>query len=142
MKKFTDFRGVTDEQWTQVAPFFHQEKRNPKDGRGRPLADTRSVLDGVLWVLYSGSTWSEMPRRYPPFTTCHRRFKVWCESGVFGYVTDALAGYGTEDMREIVRSRTRGVWSHPFSERRDRTCTPQTETAGAFDTVHCSVPMA
>jgi transposase len=142
MKKFTDFRAITDEQWTQVAPFFHQKKRNPNDGRGRPLADTRSVLDGVLWVLYSGSAWSEMPHRYPPYTTCHRRFKAWCESGVFGYVTDALAGCGRGDMRDIVRSRTRGVWSHPFSERRDHAVLPGMQTSGAPETIHCSVPLA
>jgi transposase len=125
MENFMDFRGITDEQWTRVSPFFLREKRSVKDGRGRPLSDTRSVLNGVLWVMYSGASWSDLPGEYPPYTTCHRRFKAWCESGIFGHVSDALAGWGTVNIRDLVRSRTRGVWSHPFSERSDHADAPK-----------------
>jgi transposase len=140
MKKLTPFREITDEQWERVSQLLLQENRKLNDGRGRPLADTRSVLNGVLWVMYSGAAWSEMPRNYPPHTTCHRRFKAWCESGIFGRVTDALAGCGTGNMRDLVRSRTRGVWSDSFSERRDHAGTP--ETPGPFERIAHGVPKA
>lgn len=119
MKELAPFREITDEQWTRVSPLFLEESRKLNCGRGRPLSDTRSVLNGVLWVMYSGAAWSWMPRTYPPHTTCHRRFKAWCESGIFERVTDALAGSGAMSMRDIVRSRTRGEWLHSYSERRD-----------------------
>jgi len=31
----------------------------------------------MLWILGSGAQWSELPRRYPPYQTCHRRFQNW-----------------------------------------------------------------
>jgi transposase len=50
------------------------------DNRGRPWHDTRSVLNGVLWVLDTGAQWRELPEKYPPFQTCHRRFQQWIRS--------------------------------------------------------------
>ncbi|WP_425559155.1 transposase [Kistimonas scapharcae] len=34
-----------------------------------------AVLNGILWVLRTGSHWYEMPDCYPPYQTCHRRFQ-------------------------------------------------------------------
>ena len=50
------------------------------------------MLNGVLWVIYSGATWSAMPRRYPSYQTCHRRFKVWHETGTLLNVMRELYG--------------------------------------------------
>jgi transposase len=67
---------LTDQQWTIIEPLF-EEKRRP-DGRGRPWRDARAVLNGVLWVLRTGAPWHDLPDRYPPYQTCHRRFQQWC----------------------------------------------------------------
>jgi transposase len=42
-------------------------------GAGRPWANPRGVMNAVLWVLRTGAPWAELPRRYPPCRTCHRR---------------------------------------------------------------------
>jgi transposase len=39
------------------------------------------VLNGVLWVLGTGAQWRELPGKYPPFQTCHRRFQQWVRTG-------------------------------------------------------------
>jgi len=62
-----------------VEPVLRPRRR--PDGRGRPWHDTRAVLHGVLWVLGTGAQWRELPERYPPFQTCHRRFQQWVRSG-------------------------------------------------------------
>src|SRR5580700_1363173 len=49
---------------------------------GRPWQDTRAVLNGVCWVLRTGAPWHDLPRRYPPYQTCHRRFQQWQRSGL------------------------------------------------------------
>ena len=67
---------LTDEQWEVVEPVLRPQRR--ADKRGRPWHDTRVVLHGVLWVLGTGR---ELPERYPPFQTCHRRFQQWVRSG-------------------------------------------------------------
>ena len=56
-----------------VEPVLRPARR--QDNRGRPWHDTRAVLHGVLWILGSGAQWSEMPAKYPPYQTCHRRFQ-------------------------------------------------------------------
>lgn len=70
---------LTDEQWGVVEPVLRGARRS--DNRGRPWQDTRAVLNGVFWVLGTGAQWRELPERYPPYQTCHRRFQQWVRSG-------------------------------------------------------------
>jgi transposase len=70
---------LTDQQWELLEPILRPQRR--ADNRGRPWHDTRAVLNGVLWILGSGAQWSEMPTRYPPYQTCHRRFQQWEREG-------------------------------------------------------------
>jgi transposase len=99
-------RDINDEEWQRVAPLL-PELRPRSELRGRPLANTRSVLNGVLWVMYSGATWSAMPRKYPSYQTCHRRFKTWYESGVLKRVTEQLAGSASEELCNLMEARMR-----------------------------------
>ena len=66
---------LTDEQWELVEPILRPVRRS--DNRGRPWHETRAVLNGVLWILGSGAQWAEVPSKYPPYQTCHRRFQQW-----------------------------------------------------------------
>ena len=61
------------------------------DNRGRPWHDTRSVLNGVFWVLGTGAQWRELPEKYPPYQTCHRRFQQWIRSGKLEQALKLLA---------------------------------------------------
>jgi transposase len=70
---------LTDEQWELVEPVLRPARR--EDNRGRPWQDTRAVLNGVLWILGSGAQWAELPSKYPPYQTCHRRFQQWVREG-------------------------------------------------------------
>jgi transposase len=99
-------RDITDEEWQRVAPLL-PELRPRSELRGRPLANTRSVLNGVLWVMYSGATWSAMPRKYPSYQTCHRRFKAWYESGALKRVTEQLLGTASEELCGLMAARMR-----------------------------------
>jgi transposase len=44
---------LTDEQWAVVEPILRPARR--ENNRGRPWHDTRTVLNGVLWILGSGA---------------------------------------------------------------------------------------
>jgi len=85
---------LTDAQWAILEPMF-RPKRRP-DGRGRPWRDTRTVLHGVLWILRTGAQWRELPSKYPPYQTCHRRFQSWQRSGLLTRTLQTLA----EDLRD------------------------------------------
>ncbi|MFP3566563.1 transposase [Paraburkholderia sp. SIMBA_030] len=100
------YRDINDEEWQRIAPLL-PELRPRSELRGRPLANTRSVLNGVLWVMYNGATWSAMPRKYPSYQTCHRRFKAWYESGVLKRVMDLLFGAASEELCSTMEARMR-----------------------------------
>ncbi|AOJ10419.1 transposase [Burkholderia mayonis] len=102
----TPYRDINDEEWQRVAPLL-PELRPRKELRGRPLADTRAVLNGVLWVIHSGANWSAMPRRFPAYQTCHRRFKAWHESGALKRVLVELFGAESDDLCELMAMRMR-----------------------------------
>ncbi len=81
---------LTDAQWEVLKPLV--EPKTPGLRRGRPWADTRSVLEGVLWILRTGAQWAELPRaKFPPYQTCHRRFQQWVGEGTLVEVLRALA---------------------------------------------------
>ena len=85
---------ITDAQWAVLEPLFRPKRR--ADGRGRPWQDTRAVLNGVFWVLRTGAPWHDLPSRYPPYQTCHRRFQSWQRSGLLIRLLQKLA----EDLRD------------------------------------------
>ena len=86
---------LTNEQWLRIEKCIPPMKRKP-GGRGRPPRDARSVLNGILWILRTGAPWKDLPERYPPYQTCHRRFQQWERSGVFQKILKVLL----EDLRE------------------------------------------
>ena len=81
---------LTDEQWDILKPLIPEPPRRA-DGRGRPWKETRDVLNAVLWILRTGAPWQDMPKEYPPYQTCHRRFQQWNRAGVVARLLQALA---------------------------------------------------
>jgi len=63
---------LTEEQWAVLEPLLPEEERLPTGRRGRP----REVLSGILWVLRTGAPCKDLPKRYPPYQRCHRRFQI------------------------------------------------------------------
>ena len=79
MAKYTRF--INDDKWKMLKTLLPAPKRNPKGGR--PPADNRMVLEGILWVLRTGARWQDLPNWYPSPSTCWRRLKLWEEQGVW-----------------------------------------------------------
>lgn len=84
---------LTEAQWQALRPLLASKQR--PDGRGRPWRDARAVLNGILWVLCTAAPWHDLPDRYPPYQTCHRRFQQWQRDGTLTRLLHALA----EDLR-------------------------------------------
>jgi transposase len=83
---------LTDGQWEYIRLLvkWEQEQRQRPDGRGGRWSDARRVLNGVLWILRTGAPWQDLPPRYGPSSTCHRRFQQWVQSGVLEGILWAL----------------------------------------------------
>lgn len=89
---------LTDDQWRVLEPLLpeREQSESSRPKGGRPFRPARDVLNGVLWVLRTGAPWADMPGRYPPYQTCHRRFQRWVEEGTLKRILHALA----EDLRD------------------------------------------
>ena len=81
---------LKDEQWAVIEPLMPVVPLR-EDKRGRPRRSSREIMDGILWVLRTGAPWKDIPDRYPPYQTCHRRFQEWNEAGVMDRILEALA---------------------------------------------------
>ena len=75
---------LTEFEWRVIAPLL------PNKPRGAPRVDDRRVLNGIFWVLRSGSPWRDLPERYGPYTTCYNRFRRWTKAGVWDRIMDAI----------------------------------------------------
>ncbi len=93
---------LSDAQWQLIEPILRPQRRS--DGRGRPWQDTRAVLNGILWVLGTGAQWRELPNKYPPYQTCHRRFQQWVRAGkrelILRVLAKELQARGKLDLKE------------------------------------------
>jgi transposase len=86
---------LTNEQWKRIEAIIVSSTPS-KDPRGRPARDPREVLNGILWILRTGAPWKDLPQRYPPYQTCHRRFQQWVKQGIFRRIAQELV----EDLNE------------------------------------------
>lgn len=81
---------LTEAQWALLRPLLPKGETAEGTRAGRPYRDAREVLNAVLWVLRTGAPWVDLPRRYPPYQTCHRRFQRWVQRGVLTKILAAL----------------------------------------------------
>ena len=81
---------LQDAQWALIQPLIPSHSVR-EDGKGRPRVPDRPIINGILWVLRTGARWCDMPERFPPYQTCHRRFQEWVQGGVFRHILETLA---------------------------------------------------
>lgn len=76
---------LTVAQWECVRALLPAEKRT-----GRPRADDRQTLDGILYVLRIGCRWRDLPPQYGSPVTCWRRFRQWEADGTWEQIWRTL----------------------------------------------------
>ena len=69
---------LTDAKWQVVAKALPPPRR-----MGRPRADDRKTLEGILHVLRTGCRWSDMPGEFGSSVTCWRRLRNWQADGTW-----------------------------------------------------------
>src|SRR5918997_1872227 len=78
--RYMAWRGLTNTQWEAIRVHLPQAKASARGGR--PRVEDRRCFEGILWILWTGAQWSELPRQYGSPSTCWRRLKSWEETGV------------------------------------------------------------
>jgi putative transposase len=76
---------LTDEQYALVEPFLPPPKK-----MGRPPADLRAVLNGILYLVRTGCQWRLLPKDFPPWSTVHTWYRRWRKDGTWERIHEAL----------------------------------------------------
>ena len=75
--------------WDRIAGVLGE----PVQRMGRPRYSPRACLEGVLYVVATGTPWSDVPYRelgLPSGETCRRRLEEWQRRGVIVEVFELL----------------------------------------------------
>lgn len=80
-------RKLSQRQWRLIEPEL--PKQDFRKG-GRPRADDKRTIEGILWVLRTGAQWDELPKKYGSPMTCWRRLKNWKQQGIWRKIWQKL----------------------------------------------------
>lgn len=70
---------LSDEDWSRIGPLM------PVAGRegGRPWADHRLVIEGIIWRYRCGAPWRDLPAEFGSWKTVWRRHRQFAEDGTW-----------------------------------------------------------
>ena len=82
---------VPDELWERIEPLLPKVERRYRYP-GRKRLDDRTVLSGILFVLYTGIAWEFLPQElgFGSGMTAWRRLRDWQQAGVRQRLHEAL----------------------------------------------------
>ena len=77
-------QALTTNLWERVVGLLPAERLKPKGGR--PRAEDRACLFGIVSVLRWGCRWRDLPPHFPSPATCWRRHAQWTAQGIWEQV--------------------------------------------------------
>jgi transposase len=84
------FEEIDDKLWMKIEP----DLPNPKPKTGKLRADLRKSFNGILYVLKTGTAWSDVPRIYGAKSTIHRLHLKLCVSGAYQKINELIITEG------------------------------------------------
>jgi putative transposase len=78
---------LCDQQWERVAAHIIGNERT----RGSSGRDNRMFVEGVLWIVRTGSPWRDLPEAFGCWNSAFRRFSRWSAKGVWHRIFAAMA---------------------------------------------------
>lgn len=90
---------VSDDLWERIEPILEEAwpRTNP---RGRPHADWRRCLNGIIYHMRSGCQWNHLPQEFGDDSTVHRWYQRWCRLGVMERIWADLVA-GCDELKEV-----------------------------------------
>ena len=86
---------LSEAEWRLIEPLL------PNKPRGVARVDDRRVINGIFYVLRTGSPWRDLPSRYGPSTTVYNRYNRWAKAGVWLKVFEALSAGSPQSLHLI-----------------------------------------
>ncbi|HWA98633.1 MAG TPA: transposase [Pirellulales bacterium] len=96
-----DIDKIDDALWQRIELLVGRRPRRAKRAAGRPPADDRQLLAGIVYVLRSGIRWNRLPARlgFGSGMTCLRRLRAWQRSGAWRRIENELRFHLPEAAR-------------------------------------------
>ena len=66
---------ISDELWALIEPILLDYW--PAKHNGRPTADWRRCLNGIIFRMRTGCQWDRLPAQFGPKSTVHDWFQRW-----------------------------------------------------------------
>ena len=76
---------LTDDAWDLIKDIFPEPAPT-----GRPPRDRRRVVDGIPWILRTGSPWRDLPEEFGTWKTAWRLFDQWNADGTLNEILGRL----------------------------------------------------
>jgi transposase len=114
---------VSDEEWAFVAPYLALVREDAP----QRTHDLREVLNGLRWIVRTGSAWRYMPHDLPPWEAVYQQTRRWIRAGVFEEMV--------HDLRVLLRL-SEGRASEPTAailDSRTLRSTPESGSRGGYD---------
>ena len=109
---------LTDQQWHKIKDLLPGRTETV----GATARDNRQFVNGVLWILRSGSPWRDLPERYGDWKNTHRRFSRWAAAQVWEKIFAVLIEDANNDSlmidSTIVRAHPHAAGSKQKTPRR------------------------
>lgn len=69
----TQYKRLTDPQWEFIKKELPVQRRR--------TYDLRDIVDGIFWILRTGSQWRNLKETYPPWQSVYYYFRKWKNDG-------------------------------------------------------------
>ena len=79
---------IPDELWAIIEPILCEFW--PRKKEGRPAANWRTVLEGIIFRMRSGCQWNQLPEEFGSKSTVHDWFQRWNRGGVMEKIWTTL----------------------------------------------------
>lgn len=70
---------MSDDEWR----FFEHFILAIRAPNGRKPVDHRLVLDGIFWIMRTGSPWRDLPEKFGKWRSVYRQFRRWTQAGLW-----------------------------------------------------------
>jgi len=112
---------LTDTQWSILEPLVPKAK----SGGRPPKYKRREIVNAILYILRTGSSWRQLPHDLPPWLLVYLYFRAWRHDGIGDRIHNKLRG----DLR-VAEGRPR----QPSAAILDSPSVKTTEKGGSTDT--------
>lgn len=100
---------LSSAQWRRIEPYIKGRDHDP----GVTGRNNRRFVEGVLWILRTGSPWRDLPGYFGRWNTTYQRFRRWCLRSVWGRILQQLSK--GEDAGEALLLDSTVIRAHQHS---------------------------